>query len=52
MDNGKWQESNIFEGLEAGSTHKFYCRVAETDVSFASSRSAALTVTLEATPAE
>ncbi len=31
VDSGAWQDSNVFEGLEPGSTHLFYQRVKSTN---------------------
>ncbi len=45
MDDGAWQVSNVFEGLEPGSTHKFYRRRAETATAYASATSPAQSVT-------
>ena len=45
IDNGEWQGSNIFTGLQPNSTHNLYQRIAETDTVYASEPSAALTVT-------
>ena len=45
MDNGEWQSSNEFTGLAPNSTHKFYQRIAETETSYASESSEALSVT-------
>ena len=44
MDNGEWQSSNVFTGLAPNSTHKFYQRIAETDIAYVSEPSEALTV--------
>ena len=45
MDDGTWQEGNIFTNLEPNSTHNFYQRIAESDLTYASFESEALTVT-------
>ena len=45
IDNGEWQSSNEFTGLAPNSTHKFYQRIAETETSYASESSEALSVT-------
>ena len=44
-DGKTWQTSNKFTGLSAGTTYKFYQRVAETDTTHASESSDALSVT-------
>ena len=45
MDDGEWQESNVFAGLTPNSTHRFYQRIAETDTAYASAASEPLEVT-------
>ena len=45
MDDGTWQDSNVFTNLEPNSTHSFYQRIAESDLTYASFESGALTVT-------
>lgn len=47
MDSGAWQKSPVFTGLSPNSTHRFYQRVAETDTTYASESSTALTVQLD-----
>ena len=43
-DGKNWQSSNVFTGLNAGTSYTFYQRTAETDTSYASDKSAALKV--------
>ncbi len=45
MDDGGWQSSNYFSGLVPNSSHYFYQRVAETNTSYASLSSCALSIT-------
>lgn len=45
MDGQTWQNSNVFTGLSLEKTYTFYQRVAATSTSYASEKSAALTVT-------
>ena len=40
-----WQDSNVFNGLTPNTQYSFYQRVKETDTSYASEKSAALSVT-------
>ncbi len=47
MDNGAWQTSNVFGGLEPNSTHYFYQRIAATSTSYESEYSNALSVTTD-----
>ncbi len=44
MDGISWQEENIFENLAPNSEYTFYQRIAETDTSYVSEKSEALTV--------
>ena len=44
-DGKNWQSSNVFTGLNAGTSYTFYQRTAETDTSYASAASADLKVT-------
>ncbi len=48
MDGVIWQTSNVFEGLQAGTTYTFYQRVAETETAYASEASTAIEFTTEA----
>ena len=47
IDGKTWQKSPIFEGLSAAKTYKLYQRVAETETSYASPASVALSVTTD-----
>lgn len=44
IDGSVWQESNIFDELDVNTEYSFYRRVAETDTSYASEKSAPLVV--------
>ncbi|MCR5790658.1 MAG: Ig-like domain-containing protein [Lachnospiraceae bacterium] len=44
--DGDWQESNAFTGLTLGTTYSFYQRLKETDNTYASEASPALTLTI------
>ncbi len=45
IGNGDWQSSNVFTDLSPETEYIFYQRVAETDISYASSSSVGVTVT-------
>ena len=45
MDNGEWQDSNVFENLNHNATYTFYQRVKETDISYASEVSLGTAIT-------
>ncbi len=47
MDNGKWQQSNVFTGLIPNSTHNFYQRIAQTEQHCSSESSPALEITTD-----
>lgn len=47
INDGEWQQSNIFTGLTAEGEYYFYQRVAETEEKFASDESAPLVVAAE-----
>lgn len=44
MDGEKWQTGNLFVDLEVNTPYTFYCRVAETETTYASKSSSALKV--------
>jgi hypothetical protein len=51
-DNGvNWQSSNVFSGLNPNATYSFVQRIAETEDTYASNKSAALEVTTDRNPA-
>ena len=47
LDGQNWQKSHVFKGLEPNKTYTVYQRVAETDTTYASESSTALTVQLD-----
>ncbi len=53
LGSGAWQSSNVFSGLSPATQYSFYQRVAETNTSYASDTSNALSVTTDkSTPAK
>ncbi len=48
-NDGVWTDSNIFTGLDRNTEYSFYQRVSETDISYASESSEALTVITDKT---
>lgn len=47
MDDGKWQDSNVFDGIEPLSTHTFSIRIKATDTVFASETASSEEITFE-----
>ena len=56
MDNGEWQDGNVFSGLNPNKKYTFYQRIKETNITYASESSLGLEVTTDkmsvATPEE
>ena len=47
MNDGEWQKSNVFTGLNEDTEYSFYQRIAETETAYASESSKKLTVTTD-----
>ncbi len=47
INDGAWQSSNIFTGLNPATSYSFYCRIAETATQLAGASSVALVVTTD-----